>query len=106
MQLWTPDSPFLYPVEIRLEKGPGGAANQVLDRVTSYFALRSVGIAQGPDKNTRIVLNGKPVFLIGPLDQGFWPDGLYTAPTDEALKSDHRSHQKTRVQLDPQAREG
>ena len=88
MQLWTPDSPFLYPVEIRLEKGPGGAANQVLDRVTSYFALRSVGIAQGPDKNTRIVLNGKPVFLIGPLDQGFWPDGLYTAPTDEALKSD------------------
>ncbi len=88
VQLWTPDSPFLYPVEIRLEKGPGGAANQVLDRVTSYFALRSVGIAQGPDKNTRIVLNGKPVFLIGPLDQGFWPDGLYTAPTDEGLKSD------------------
>jgi beta-galactosidase/beta-glucuronidase len=88
VQLWTPDSPFLYSVEIRLEKWPGGAGHQVLDRVTSYFALRSVGIAQGTDKNTRIVLNGKPIFLIGPLDQGFWPDGLYTAPTDEALKSD------------------
>jgi hypothetical protein len=88
VQLWTPDTPFLYPVEVRLEKGSGGGANQVLDRVTSYFVLRSVDTVKGPDKNTRIVLNGKPIFLIGPLDQGFWPDGLYTAPTDEALKSD------------------
>jgi beta-galactosidase/beta-glucuronidase len=87
---WSPDSPFLYNVVVWLRKArvAKGGEGEGLDRVVSYFALRSIGIAKGSDKQTRIVLNGKPVFLIGPLDQGFWPDGLYTAPTDEALKSD------------------
>ena len=90
VRLWSPDSPLLYNVDVRILKDPvvKGGKSEVGDRVASYFALRSIGVAQGPDKKTRIVLNGKPVFLIGPLDQGFWPDGLYTAPTDEALRSD------------------
>jgi beta-galactosidase/beta-glucuronidase len=87
---WSPDSPFLYNVVVWVRKEPvaKGGKSESLDRVASYFALRSIGVALGPDKKTRIVLSGKPVFLIGPLDQGFWPDGLYTAPTDEALRSD------------------
>ena len=100
VRLWSPESPFLYSIVVRVLKespvkggtGKSGTGtsdtSEVLDRVVSYFAMRSIGIAKGPDNQTRIVLNGKPVFLIGPLDQGFWPDGLYTAPTDEALKSD------------------
>ncbi|HND54903.1 MAG TPA: glycoside hydrolase family 2 TIM barrel-domain containing protein, partial [Pirellulaceae bacterium] len=60
----------------------------MFDRVESYFALRSVAI--GPDVNgvPRMLLNGRPVFQFGPLDQGWWPDGLYTAPTDSALRFD------------------
>jgi len=85
VKLWSPGSPFLYDIAIRVAKEAG---SQTSDQVKSYFAMRSIGIGPGPDKTTRIVLNGKPVFLIGPLDQGFWPDGLYTAPTDEALRSD------------------
>src|SRR5262249_29877927 len=56
--------------------------------VESYCAMRSIDI--GPDDKgvTRLLLNGKPYFMVGPLDQGFWPDGIYTAPTDEALKYD------------------
>lgn len=84
-QLWTPDSPHLYAINISLAKRGG---SEPIDTVVSYFAMRSIGVAKGPDKTARIVLNGKPVFMIGPLDQGFWPDGLYTAPTDEALKFD------------------
>jgi hypothetical protein len=90
VRLWSPDSPLLYNVDVRVSLDPAvkGGTGKIEDRVASYFALRSIGVAQGSDKKTRIVLNGKPVFLIGPLDQGFWPDGLYTAPTDEALRSD------------------
>jgi beta-galactosidase/beta-glucuronidase len=87
IKLWSPDSPFLYPVVIEITKSDGQLAAP-LDRVESYFAARTISVAPGPDKKMRFHLNGKPVFLIGPLDQGFWPDGLYTAPTDEALKSD------------------
>ncbi len=97
VRLWTPDSPRLYTVSLKLRNSPHRPpvpSAQSLDDVTTYFALRSIGIAQGPDKKTRIVLNGKPIFLIGPLDQGFWPDGLYTAPTDEALRSDIETTKK------------
>jgi beta-galactosidase/beta-glucuronidase len=87
VKLWSPDAPFLYQVAIEITKSDAQEAAP-LDRVESYFAARTIGIAQGSDKKVRIHLNGKPAFLIGPLDQGFWPDGLYTAPTDEALKSD------------------
>lgn len=75
---WTPDDPYLYDVEVRL--GP--------DRVCSYFGMRSFGI--GPDDAglPRLLLNGRPYFHAGVLDQGYWPDGLYTAPSDQALIHD------------------
>ncbi|MFL5612666.1 MAG: chitobiase/beta-hexosaminidase C-terminal domain-containing protein [Gemmatimonadaceae bacterium] len=80
---WTPDDPFLYDLQLRLRDG-----TQLVDSVTSYFGMRSV--SRGPDANgfVRIRLNGKPVFQLGPLDQGWWPDGLYTPPTDAALRND------------------
>jgi hypothetical protein len=82
-KLWSPDSPFLYDLDVELRVGPRRG-----DAVRSYFGMRQVAL--GPDEKgvTRILLNGKPVFQVGPLDQGFWPDGLYTAPTDEALRYD------------------
>jgi hypothetical protein len=90
VHLWSPDSPHLYQVHVALQRIRMGTVPEIntIDEIESYVALRSIAIGPGPDKHTRILLNGKPVFLIGPLDQGFWPDGLYTAPTDEALKSD------------------
>ncbi len=82
-QRWTPARPFLYDVEVVLSRD-----GKVSDRVQSYFGMRKIEL--GPDENgrQRIMLNGQPLFLVGPLDQGFWPDGLYTAPTDEALRYD------------------
>ena len=79
---WSPADPFLYDVEVVLHAGA------VTDRVQGYFGLRTVEIAKAPDGYDRIFLNHRPVFLLGPLDQGWWPDGLYTAPTDEALRWD------------------
>jgi hypothetical protein len=80
---WSPDDPFLYDLRVSLRDGA-----RVVDSVSSYFAMRSV--SRGPDANgfVRIRLNDKPVFLLGPLDQGWWPDGLYTSPTDAALRHD------------------
>jgi beta-galactosidase/beta-glucuronidase len=78
-ELWTPDSPVLYDLEVTLKTG---------DSVKSYFGMRSVEFRADAAGRNRIFLNHKPQFLIGPLDQGWWPDGLYTAPTDEALRSD------------------
>lgn len=80
---WSPDSPFLYDLTVTLTM-PGN----VSDRVTSYFGMRSIGLGKDERGVTRLLLNGRPVFQLGPLDQGFWPDGLYTAPTDAALKFD------------------
>ncbi len=82
-RLWSPDSPFLYGLKVRILKG-----GRTLDEVESYVGLRQIAIAKGQDGVNRITLNGKPVFMAGPLDQGFWPDGISTAPTDEALKYD------------------
>ncbi len=58
------------------------------DSVESYFGMRKISIAKDDKGVTRIFLNNKPQFMVGPLDQGFWPDGIYTAPTDEALRYD------------------
>ena len=80
---WTPDDPFLYDLTVVLKR-PGGEE----DRITSYFGMRRVELLKAPDGFTRIALNGRPIFQMGALDQGFWPDGLYTAPTDEALRHD------------------
>jgi hypothetical protein len=83
-KLWSPDSPFLYDLRVELAQG----AKPPEDAVTSYFGMRKIGV--GPDDKgvKRLLLNNKFVLQVGPLDQGFWPDGLYTAPTDEALKYD------------------
>ena len=62
------------------------------DSVKSYFGMRKVEIAQRCGRRQSLFLNNKPLFQIGPLDQGWWPDGLYTAPTDEALRVRHRHH--------------
>jgi hypothetical protein len=82
-KLWTPDTPFLYDLRVELRHGAA-----VADTVGSYFGMRKIGIGKDEMGVTRILLNGKFVFQVGPLDQGFWPDGLYTAPTDAALKYD------------------
>ena len=81
--LWSPEDPFLYDLEVSLV-----VSGKVVDRVQSYCAMRQIGVTTGPDGIKRMTLNGKPVFMYGPLDQGWWPDGLYTAPTDEALAFD------------------
>jgi hypothetical protein len=82
-KLWSPDSPYLYDLQVSLkDKG------KVVDEVTSYFGMRKIAIGKDEKGVTRIMLNGKYVFQVGPLDQGFWPDGLYTAPTDEAMRWD------------------
>jgi beta-galactosidase/beta-glucuronidase len=75
---WSPESPTLYDLEIKTK----------FDAVKSYFGMRKVDVRKDTAGVNRIFLNNAPRFLIGPLDQGWWPDGLYTAPTDEALRSD------------------
>jgi hypothetical protein len=82
-RLWGPDDPFLYDLRITLRDGDRAA-----DSVTSYFGMRTIGKMRDGTNAMRIALNGRPVFQLGPLDQGWWPDGLYTAPTDAALRSD------------------
>ncbi|HUY32507.1 MAG TPA: glycoside hydrolase family 2 TIM barrel-domain containing protein [Pirellulales bacterium] len=82
-RLWSPDDPFLYGLRIQLFDG-----DKQLDEIVSYVGMRKVSLESDRHGTTRIFLNGKPQFMFGPLDQGFWPDGLYTAPTDEALRFD------------------
>ena len=82
-KLWTPDSPYLYGLRVQLEQDDGRP-----EEITSYFAMRKISLAKDDKGIPRLMLNNKPVFQMGPLDQGFWPDGIYTAPTDEALKYD------------------
>ena len=81
--LWSPEDPFLYDLEVSLR-----VDGKVVDHVQSYCAMRK--ISKGPDAQgiLRLQLNNRPLFMYGPLDQGWWPDGLYTAPTDEALAYD------------------
>lgn len=81
--LWSPADPFLYVLTIQLKKG-----GKVVDEVKSYFGMRKISIAKDEKGVDRIFLNNKPYFNLGVLDQGFWPDGIYTAPTDEALAFD------------------
>lgn len=82
-RLWSPDDPFLYDLSIKLMKG-----NKILDEVKSYFGMRKINIQKDEKGADRIFLNNKYTYNLGVLDQGFWPEGLYTAPTDEALSFD------------------
>jgi hypothetical protein len=84
-KLWSPESPTLYTLTVALAHR-GGAGTS--DEVTSYFAMRKSSLCKDPAGIMRLCLNNTPLFQVGPLDQGWWPDGLYTAPTDEALRSD------------------
>lgn len=80
MKLWWPESPNIYELKIRLREN-----GEVVDSVESYTAMRKVGIKRGKDKVKRFTLNDKQIFQFGPLDQGWWPDGLYTPPSYEAM---------------------
>lgn len=82
-KLWSPESPFLYDLEINLYSN-----GQLVDKVNSYAAMRKISTKRDNQGIVRIQLNNKDYFQFGPLDQGWWPDGLYTAPTDEALVYD------------------
>ena len=78
LRLWSPETPALYDVSATLGE----------DHVTSYAAMRSIGVGEDEDGVPRLLLNGKPYFQNGVLDQGYFPDGLYTAPSDDALVFD------------------
>jgi hypothetical protein len=80
--LWWPTNPFLYDLTVTLSNGPA-----LVDSVDGYFGMRKISLGTN-NGFIRILLNNQFVFQFGPLDQGFWPDGIYTAPTDAALKSD------------------
>jgi len=82
---WTPDTPFLYGLRVTLYED-----DREVDTVESYFGMRKIAVAKDAQGVNRLFLNNQPMFQFGPLDQGFWPDGLYTAPTDEALQYDIR----------------
>lgn len=80
---WSPDSPFLYDMKVALLHN-----GRQIDAVESYAAMRKFSTLRDKNGIVRLALNNKPLFQFGPLDQGWWPDGLYTAPTDEALAFD------------------
>jgi beta-galactosidase/beta-glucuronidase len=104
---WTPDHPFLYDLRVELfpipnpfpgkrgfhrEEGEDGFFKvppgvEPLDAVTSYFGMRQISMVPGP-QGPVFALNHQPIFMYGPLDQGFWPDGIYTAPTEAAFRHD------------------
>lgn len=81
--LWTPDDPHLYSLNVTLAKDA-----KTIDTVGSYFAMRKISLAKDAQGQNRLYLNNKFVLQIGALDQGYWPDGIYTAPTDAALRYD------------------
>jgi beta-galactosidase/beta-glucuronidase len=83
MKTWSPASPFLYDLRITVF-----ADGKKVDEVKSYFGMRKISLGKDAKGITRLCLNNQPLFEFGPLDQGFWPDGIYTAPTDEALRRD------------------
>ena len=85
MKTWSPDSPYLYGMRITITRD-----GKIIDQVEGYTAMRSINAQndKSPNQYKRMALNGKNLFQYGPLDQGWWPDGLYTAPCDEALKFD------------------
>ncbi|MET9275148.1 LamG-like jellyroll fold domain-containing protein [Kribbella sp. NPDC003557] len=86
---WSPSTPFLYDLKVKLfDRG------RLVDQVGSYAGMRSVGLQKGADGKLRMALNGKILFNLSTLDQGFWPDGLNTAPTDAALRFDLEQHKR------------
>ncbi len=92
--LWTPNDPHLYTLHISLlQKG------KLVDHLDSYFAMRKISLGKDEKGQTRILLNNKFLFQVGALDQGYWPDGIYTAPTDAALRYDIEAAKKFGLNL-------
>ena len=87
--LWSPEDPHLYQMRVTLSQD-----GKTSDTVESYAALRKIGLGKDERGRTRILLNNKPYLQIGALDQGYWPDGIYTAPTDDALRYDIEAAKK------------
>ena len=83
-RLWSPDSPYLYDLRVTLKNRAG----ETIDTINSHFGMRKISVDKDERGINRLFLNNKPLFHYGFLDQGWWPDGLYTAPTDEALRYD------------------
>ncbi|SKB37941.1 glycoside hydrolase family 2 protein [Daejeonella lutea] len=81
--LWSPDNPNLYKIKVNLSRG-----GRVLDNFSSYFTMRKISMGTDDRGYTRIMLNNKPVFQWGTLDQGWWPESLLTPPSDAAMKYD------------------
>lgn len=90
MKLWSPEDPFLYDLNLTLETPEG----KVVDEVKSYFGMRKISLGKDANGYTRIMLNNLPYFQFGLLDQGWWPDGLYTPSTEEAMLYDVKMTQK------------
>ncbi len=82
-KLWSPDDPFLYDIKISLYR-----ENTVIDEVESYFGMRKISVVKDDKGFNRLALSNNILFQNGPLDQGFWPDGLNTPPSDEAMRYD------------------
>jgi hypothetical protein len=87
--LWSPDKPFLYDITIELKNN-----NKTVDKVKSYTGIRKISIGKTADGFTRMLLNNEFIYQNGPLDQGFWPDGIYTPPTEDAMVYDLRMIKK------------
>lgn len=81
-RLWSPSNPYLYDLRVRLIR-----QGRYIDTVGSYFGMRKIEVSTD-EGVSRLKINGETLFQMGVLDQGYWPDGLYTAPTDQALKYD------------------
>ncbi|MFJ7988652.1 LamG-like jellyroll fold domain-containing protein [Streptomyces sp. NPDC096351] len=86
-RLWSPDDPYLYDLDVKLVQGRSS------DTVESYFGMRKISVEKVGGFQ-KLVLNGKPIYSLATLDQGFWPDGLYTQPSDKALAFDLEAHKK------------
>jgi len=87
--LWSPENPFLYDINIELKNG-----TKTIDKVNSYTGIRKISTGKTEDGFTRMLLNNKFIYQRGPLDQGFWPDGIYTPPTEEAMVYDLKMTKK------------
>lgn len=88
-KLWSPEQPFLYDLEVQLVN-----ADAIVDEFYSYVAMRKISLGKDENNDTRILLNNKPYFQVGVLDQGYWPDGLMTPPTEEAYIWDIKTFKK------------
>lgn len=88
-RLWSPEQPFLYDLEVQLID-----AGSVMDEFSSYVGMRKISLGKDEKNNTRILLNNEPYFQVGVLDQGYWPDGLMTPPTEEAYIWDIETFKK------------